>query len=87
MLTLKWKLDRKSLETMYSSLILSTMDYGNEVWGGSYDSDISKLEKIHIQGMRIITGATYRSNISKLYEDTGFYNIRCRCQKAVLTML
>ncbi len=49
MVPLKFKLDRKSLEIMYNSFVLPTMEYANVVfWGGTYESDLSKLEKIHI---------------------------------------
>ena len=51
MLALKWKLDRRLLEVMYKSLALSAMEYANIVWGGTVDSDLVKLEKIHFEGM------------------------------------
>ena len=87
MLALKWKLDRKSLEIMYSAFILPSLEYGNVVWGGTFDSDLCKLERIHVEGMRLITGATARSSISRLYEDTGFFNIKTRCNNSMLTMM
>jgi hypothetical protein len=40
MISLKYKLDRYSLETMYKSFVLPTMEYASVVWGGSYDSDL-----------------------------------------------
>ena len=87
MLALKWKLDRRSLEVMYKSLVLSAMEYANLVWGGTFDSDISKLEKIHVEGMRLITGATARSNIANLYDETGFMDIKTKCNNAMLIMM
>ncbi len=45
------------------------MEYANVVWGGTYESDMLKLERIHIDGMRLVTGATARSNIANLYND------------------
>ena len=47
---LKWKLDRKSLEIMYVAFVLSTIEYANVIWGGTYDCDMAKLEKLHIEG-------------------------------------
>ena len=64
---LKHKLDRSSLETMYKSFVLPVMEYAVAVWGGSYDSDILKLELIHVNGMCLVTGATAWSNIANLY--------------------
>ena len=49
MVPLKFKLDRKSLEVMYNAFVLPIMEYGNVVSGGSYDSDIAKLEHIHVK--------------------------------------
>ena len=64
LLPLKYKLDRYSLEKMFLSFVYSTMYYGVEVWGGSFDSHLLKLEQLIVDGMRLITGATSRSNIS-----------------------
>ena len=63
------------------------MLYASTVWSGTYDSDILKLERIHVDGMRLITGATARSNIANLYTDTGFSNIRSICDNAMLIMM
>ena len=60
MVPLKYKLDRKSLEIMYKAFVLPSLEYANVVWGGSYDSDILKLEIIHVDAMRLVTGATAR---------------------------
>ena len=87
MMPLKFKLDRRSLEVMYTSFVLPTMEYANVVWGGTYDSDLCKLEKIHVEGMRLITGATAQSNIAKLYEDTGFCSFKSRCEYSMLVMM
>ena len=43
MTPLKMKVDRHSLEIMYKSFVLPSMEYAIAVWGGSYDSDIDKL--------------------------------------------
>ena len=84
---LKYKLDRKALQIMYSSFVLPLMEYGNVVWGGSFDCDFAKLEKINTDAMRLITGATAKSNISKLNAETAFLTIRERSEDAILVML
>ena len=43
---------------MYTSFVSSSMSYACVVWGGTYQSDLSKLEKIQADGVRLITGAT-----------------------------
>ena len=87
MVPLKYKLDRKSLEVMYNSFVLPSMEYGNVIWGGTFDTEILKLERIHVDGMRLVTGATARSNIANLYYDTCWYSIPERCRMASLIMM
>ena len=84
---LKYKLSRYSLQTMYESFVLPIMQYAYIVWGGSYDTDMIKLEKIHIDGMRLVTGATAHSNTSLLYTETSWPSSRDRCNNAMLVML
>ena len=69
---LKFKLDRKSLETVYISFIRPCIEYGDVLWAGTYDSDLCKVDSIQVEAMRIVTGATARSNINNLYEETGW---------------
>ena len=87
MIPLKYKLDKKSLDIMYRSFVLPTMEYANVVWGGSYDSDIMKLESIQIDALRLITGATARSNIVNLYEEVNYHDIRTRIDNASLIVM
>ena len=86
MTPLKYKLDRHSLETLYSSFVLPTMTYAIEVWGGTYDSDMLKLEKIHVDGMRLITGATAKSNIANLYSETSWQTFSGKRDDSMLKM-
>ena len=87
MIPLKFKLDRKSLEIMYKSFVQPTMEYAISVWGGTFDSDLVKLERIHVDGMRLITGATARSNIANVYEETKFMSISERRDLSMLIMV
>ena len=74
----KFKLDRNALERFYMSFVLPIMEYGDVVWAGSPDCDLEKLDKVHIRAMRIITGATERSNINSMYEDLGWVSLSRR---------
>jgi hypothetical protein len=87
MQSLKFKLDRRSLETMDNLFVLPVMEYAIVVWGGSYATDILKLERIHVNGMRLVTGATAKSNIAKLYTDTSWPSMMVRRDNAMLIML
>ncbi len=84
---LKMRVDRQSLEIMYKSFVQATMEYANIVWGGSYDTDINKLEQIHLDAMRLITGATARSNITNVHSEFCGYTVTSRINQACLTMM
>ena len=68
---MKFKLDRKSLETIYFAFILPVAEYG----------------KIHVDAMQFVTGATSRSSIQRLYAETGWQTIRSRIDMAMIVML
>ena len=87
LMPLKFKLDRRSLEIMFSSFVASTMNYGIEVWGGSFDSHLLKLEQIIVDGMRLISGATAKSNIANLYEETSWKSFSTRRDNAACIMM
>ena len=87
MIPLKFKLDRKSLETMLNSFVMSCLYYCIEVWGCTYDSHLMKLDQLHVDCMRLMTGATKGSNILNLYNDTGWLSIRERRDHAILKMI
>ena len=72
---------------MYKAFVLSSLEYANVVWWGSYDCDISKLEKIRVDGMRLVTGATAQSNIDYLYIDTAWQSISERQDDSMVKML
>ena len=62
----------------YMSFVLPIMEYGDVIWAGSPDCDLEKLYKVHIRAMRIIAGATERSNINSTYEDLGWVRLSRR---------
>ncbi len=84
---LKMQVDRNSLERMYKSFVQPCMEYASAVWGCSYDNHLNKLENIHLDAMRLITGATARSNIASVQREFGGYTIKDRIDQASLTML
>ena len=87
MLPLKMKVDRKSLEIMYTSFVQPSMEYASVVWGGAYDCDILKLETIHIDAMRLVTGATARSNIANVTTEYNGVTVTSRIEKATTIIL
>ena len=82
----KFKLDRKTLETIYTSFIRPTLEYADSVWAGTYDIDLNLLNNIQVKAMRIVTGAPARSNIYNLYEETGWESLEKRRTNHILTI-
>ena len=68
MIPLKLKLSRKA-EIMYQAFVRPIIDYCSVIWGGSYDSEITKLEKNQVDALSLITGAKAKSNIEKLNKE------------------
>ena len=53
----KWGADRKTLRTLYLSLIQSPINYGSFLYGAAGGEDLKKLNRIQYAGIRIINGA------------------------------
>ena len=84
---LKFKLDKQSLETIYFSFIRSGMEYGDMLWTGTYENDLAKLDRIEIEALRIITGATARSNVNLTYSEVNWHPLRERRVNHSLIMM
>ena len=54
---LKLKLDRRSLEKLYTSFIRPLLEYRDIVWGNCTKEESERLEKVQQLAMRVITGA------------------------------
>ena len=55
---LKFKLDRKSLETIYLTFIRPLLEYGDVLWDNCTQYEKDELDKIQNEAARIATGAT-----------------------------
>ena len=86
MVPLKYRADRKTLEIIYKTFVRPIMEYGIVVWGGTYDSSLAKLEELNIAALRLITGATAKSNTRKLFNELPLESIVDRRDTAVLKM-
>ena len=80
----KYKLKRQALEKMFLTYIRPIMEYADAVWAGAPFSVLSKLDHLVVEAMRIVTGAPARSNISKLYEETGWTPLATRREIHIL---
>lgn len=74
----KYKLNRKSLETMYKSFILPHFDYADVIWDNCTEEQANSLENLHLEALRIIVGAIRGTSHQKLYEESGFCSLKER---------
>ena len=72
----RYKLSRKSLEIMYFVFIRPILEYGNVVWVGASDNQLSKLDRVEIKALRLTCGATNRTSIGLSYNDTQWQSLR-----------
>ena len=74
----KYKLSRKTLETMYKSFILPHFDYSDVVWDGCTNALKDELEKLNLDAIRTIIGAVRGTSHQKLYQESGLIPLRER---------
>ena len=59
--SLKYKLNRYTLEVSFKSLVRSSLEYADVVWDACSASD-SNLESLQIEGARVVTGTLKGTN-------------------------
>ena len=84
---LKFKLDRRSLQTIYFSFIRPVIEYSDVVWDNCTRYEANELEKIEIEAARIVTGATKLVSIDSLYSETGWETLASRRKKHKLQLI
>ena len=57
---LKWKLDRKSLTSIYTMYIRSILDYADIIWDNCSVNQKLTIERLQNEAIRIITGLPKR---------------------------
>ena len=83
---LKFQLDRKSLEIIYTVFIRPILEYGNEIWDNCTQYEKDDLEKIQIKAARIATGTTKLVSIKNLYSEIGWETLETRRKKQKLVL-
>ena len=76
--SLKYTLDRNSLEQLYISFIRPLLEYGDVIWDNCTLEDKKLLENVQIESARIVTGATKFVSIEKLYLELGWDTLQKR---------
>jgi len=70
--SLKFKLDRKALECIYTSFIRPLLEYGDIIIDNCTQRLKDELESIQLEAARIVTGATQLVSHDKLYQEIGW---------------
>ena len=83
---LKYKLDRKSLETIYIAFIRPLLEYGDVIWDNCTQYQKNKLDKIQNEAARIATGATKLVSLDALYKETQWDTLGKRRENHKLTL-
>ena len=86
MQALKFRVSRNSLELMYVSFIRPLLEYCDSVWDNSSSEMKKKLDAIHIEAARTITGATKLCSIDKVLADLGWESLQSRRDKHKLVI-
>lgn len=84
---LKFQLDRRSLEIIYTSFIRPILEYGNEIWDNCTQYEKDDIEKIQKEAARIATGTTKLVSTENLYGEIGWETLDSRRKKQKLILL
>jgi hypothetical protein len=69
---------RQCLETLYKSMILPIMEYGDIIYDGSADLHLKRLENIQRKAALSCTGAYRHTNHERLLEELGWPTLSAR---------
>ena len=87
MRSLKFRLHRNCLKTIYVSHIRSALEYCNVVWDKCTAEQALKLEHLQLDCIRIITGFTKFCIKENLYRESGFDTLSERRRQHRLVMI
>jgi len=74
----KYSLSRKALENMYKSFVLPHFDYADVIWDNCTEGNCNRLEKLHLEAIRIILGTVKGTSHELLYSESGFCPLKER---------
>ena len=73
--SLKFVLDRKSLQKIYFTFIRPILEYADVVWDNCTEQQSLSLETIPLEAGRIVSGTTKLVGIGKLYAELGWLKL------------
>ena len=84
---LTFKLNRTSLEKIYTTYIRPSLEYASIVWDNITKREEQDLEDIQIAALRAITGTKKGTNHQNLYMETGLEKLKTRRQRQKLVLM
>ena len=76
--SLKYKVDRKSLEITYFSFIRPKLEYGSHIWDNCSKVNAELLEKFQLDVARTVTGARKGTSHDLIYNETCWPKLSTR---------
>ena len=86
MRNLKFRLDRKALETFYLVFIRPILEYGDVIWDNCTQYEKNELDKIQHEAGRIAIGATKLISLNALYKETNWETLSQRRETHKVTL-
>ena len=83
---LKFKLDRKALEIIYTAFIRPILEYGDVVLDNCAKYEKEELEKIQHEAARMATGTTRLISINSLYNKIKWDSLQKRRNDHTLSL-
>ena len=83
---LKFKLDRKSLETIYLTFIRPILEYGDVVWNNYTQYEKEELDKIQTEAAKIASGTTKLISLNALFSESQWESLQDRRHNHQLTL-
>ena len=80
MRSLKFKLNRKTLNQLYFSYLRPLVEYASVVWDGCTMYEKQQLERFQYEAARIVTGLTRSVSIDNLMSEIGWLSLSDRRQ-------
>ena len=86
MKSLKYQLDRSTLETIYISFIRPLIEYGDVIFDNCSNYEKLELDKIQNEAARIVTGATKLVSLDNLSQESCWESLETRRHKHKLIL-
>lgn len=84
---LQYKLDRKTIETVYLSFIRPKLEYGSQIWDDCNIRERDRLESFQVRAARLVTGAKKGTSRDLLYNELQWDKLCDRRQNVKLLFM